>query len=178
MELRLSLQLNAALQEEAQRAFVWRVSWTAINGAVVVASLVGVAVMPRSERLSLWVGAASAGVSAAFSWFSPLLVERNAELAERAAGSPGGTAQVRKLFAQAADDEQSRVEGFWHVLNLMVALIPATILWAHHDVSQGFVQLAGGLLLGEGALLTQPTRLSQRAAPSSELGFASWRLTW
>jgi hypothetical protein len=45
------------LRAEAVRAFTWRLTWTAINGAIAVASIGGVFVLPRSQRASMLIGA-------------------------------------------------------------------------------------------------------------------------
>jgi hypothetical protein len=181
LEQRVSLELTESLTHEASRAFAWRLTWTAINGAVAAASIAGLWVLPRSEQPSLIVGAISSGVSALLTWIWPLEVESDAQSAEQATAVSGGAhhARLRALYTHSAQDESDRIQWPWHIITLVTALIPATILWAgYRQFVNGTISLATGIVLGEAALLTQPTRLHDRPMPGAlQLGFTGRDMT-
>ena len=160
-ELRLSLELRTALEEEADRAFTWRVTWTAINAALGGASFAGVFVLPKSQEPSLIVGGIASCVSALLTWLLPLEVES----AARQAGQHG--AKVRELYVEAAEDESDRVQWPWHLLNVALSAIPGVIIWAGYEqLDNGLITFASGVVLGELALLTQPNSLGDRTLPA------------
>lgn len=172
----LSLELSESLTHEASRAFTWRLTWTAINGAVAAASIGGLWVLPHSQQPSLIVGAISSGVSALLTWFWPLEVESDARDAAHSTVVPGHAnyAHLSALYTHSAQDESDRVQWPWHLITLLTALVPATILWAgYRQFVNGTIALATGIVLGEGALLTQPTQLLKRPTTGAlQLGFA------
>jgi hypothetical protein len=154
------------LIDEARRANVWRISWTAIYAGLTVASVAAVPVFSESDAPALWVGAVSSGVSALFSWFFPLEVEASTTELIRLRDGHGSTSRrtrVSAMYTSASADERSRMTWPWHVLNVGLALIPAIILWVGYDqLGAGLMQFGAGVLLGEAALITQPTGLSTR----------------
>lgn len=162
--MRLSFQLDDALLDEARSAYVWRVSWTAVYAGLAVGAVALVPFTPESDRPAYWIGAISSGVSALFSWFFPLEVEASTGTLVSLRdphGSASRRARVRDLYSAASTDERSRVTWPWHALNAVLALIPAVVLWAGYDqLAYGLIQLGAGVVLGEAALLTQPTGLS------------------
>jgi hypothetical protein len=165
---RISAELSASLREEADSAFTWRVTWTAINGAVAIASVGGVFILPRDQQPSLIVGAISSGLSAALTWLLPLEVESDAERAEQLASLPPGQrrARLEELYAHSAQDESDRVQWPWHLVSVLTAVVPAAIIWIGWDQPQeATISLLTGLALGELALLTQPTSLGDRGIP-------------
>ncbi len=169
-EEHLSAELGASIRGEASRAFTWRVTWTSINAAVAVASVGGVFVLPRSQEPSLIIGAISSGISAAFTWFLPLEVEAAAEYAEQLdrLPEPERRARLQELYASSAQDESDRIQWPWHVFTVLTAVVPAAIIWIGYDQPEdAAISLATGLALGELALLTQPTRLSDNPAPAT-----------
>jgi hypothetical protein len=153
----LSLELRTALEEEADRAFAWRVTWTAINAAVGGASFAGVFVLPKSQEPSLIVGGVASCLTALITWLLPLEVES----AAREAGQRG--AKLRELYVAAAEDESDRVQWPWHLLNVALSAIPGVIIWAGYEqLENGLITFSTGVVLGELALFTQPNRLSDR----------------
>lgn len=169
-EKRLSAELDAALRSEGARAFTWRVTWTAIYGAVAVASIGGAFILPREQRPSMIIGAISAGVSTAYSWFLPLAVEADAERAEQISGASDAAraARLRELYEHSAKDQSDRVRWPWHVFAIVSAAIPAAIIWIGYDQpEEAAFSFVGGVVLGELQLLTQPTRLRDNPLPES-----------
>lgn len=161
-ELRLSQELNSELAQEASRALTWRVTWTAINGALAIASAIGFWTAPQAQRPSWIVGSIASSLSAVYSWALPLAVEADASSARRAASlaPQQRSRRLQELYANAAEDEAERVCWYWHVINLAMAVVPAVILWVGYERPQeGAITGLAGLLLGELSLLTQPTRL-------------------
>jgi hypothetical protein len=164
----LSEQLTQALVAEAQRAFTWRVTWTAINGALGAGSFAALLVLPRSQRPQLIIGGVAAAVGTAFTWLFPLDVEEDAEIAQRLSklSEPERRRRVTELYAHAAKDELDRVQWQWHVITIIAALVPATIIWVgYRQLVEGLVQALTGVVVGELTLLTQPTRLAHRSMP-------------
>lgn len=172
-DTRRSFQLDDGLIEEAHRAYVWRVAWTAIYGGLALGAIAAVPVFPDSDAPSLWIGAISSGVSAVFSWFFPIEVEASTGALLRMRdphGSPLRRARVNAIYVSASADEQSRVSWPWHALNAVLALIPGIVLWLGYDqFSSGLLQFGAGVLLGEAALFTQPTELRARPAQAGGL---------
>ena len=165
-DMRVSFQLDDPLIDEARRAYVWRISWTAIYAGLAVGAVAAVPVFSKDDAPSLWIGAISSGVSAVYSWLFPLEVEaatgQLANLTDRH-GSASRRARVRAMYTSASADERSRVTWPWHALNVGLALIPAIILWAGYDqLASGWMQFGAGVVLGEAALFTQPTGLASR----------------
>jgi len=186
---RASFALEDALLAEGRRAFVWRTSWTAINAGLALGAVASVPLMPESERPSLWIAAATSSVSALFTFLFPLVVEDYAaELARLRAhhGSAERDTRVRTMYVTAAEDEGSRQQWPWHVINAVAALVPGAILWLAYDqLGAGLLQFGSGVLLGELALLTQPTGLAGRwkstialqAHVQAEPGAIAWTLS-
>jgi hypothetical protein len=169
LDRQLSEQLTRSLVAEAQRAFVWRTTWTAINGALGAASFAALLVLPRSQRPQLIIGGVYSVLGTTLTWFLPLDVESDAELAERLSRlpEPERRRRVTERYAHAAKDELDRVQWPWHVITLVAAFIPATIVWVgYRQLVEGLVQLLTGVVVGELTLLTQPTRLAHRSMPA------------
>lgn len=181
----IAAELTQSLIDEAERAYSWRVSWTAINGAVAVASIAGLLMMPRSSRPSLIVGSIASGLTAALAWAWPLDVEAAAQEAAQLAGRPAHerVPRLRQLYARAARDESARVQWPWHLVNLGTSLVPAAIIWiGYRQFADGLSTFTTGFVLCELALLTQPNRLSETPPPGMKLAFTagtiSLRATW
>jgi hypothetical protein len=176
LDARLSAELEASLRDEAESAFTWRVTWTSINGAVMVASIVGAFVLPRSQRPSSIIGAISAAVGTGFTWFLPLAVEADAESAAQLDSLPAQQrrARLQQLYTHSAEDEQDRIEWPWHAVSVLAALVPGMIIWlGYGQLGEGALSFATGLVLGELALLTQPTGLMDPSEhPSGSLRVA------
>jgi hypothetical protein len=169
LDQQLSEQLTRSLMAEAQRAFVWRTTWTAINGALGAGSFAALLVLPRSQRPQLIIGGIFSTVGTALTWFLPLDVENDAELAEPLSRlpEPERRRRVTELYAHAAKDESDRVQWPWHLITIAAAFIPATIIWVgYRQLVEGLVQLLSGVAIGELTLLTQPTRLAHRSMPA------------
>jgi hypothetical protein len=156
------------LAAEAHKARTWRYTWTTLNGGSMVLSLAAIPILPRSTRPDLVLGAATSALSGAVTWFWPLDVEDDAQLAERAecwSPSERGPELVR-LRRHSAEDEAERIRWPWHVGNLVTSLIPGAILWfGFHEHVDGILSAAGSFASGEVELLTQPTRLADEPAP-------------
>ncbi|HET8933706.1 MAG TPA: hypothetical protein VFN67_09715 [Polyangiales bacterium] len=165
-EMRMSFQLDDALIEEAHRAYVWRVTWTAIYAGLTIGAVAAVPLSSDTDAPSLWIGAISSGVSALYSWFLPLDVEQSAATLEslrEVHGSASRRTRVGALYSAASADERSRVTWPWHALNAVFSLVPAIILWAGFDqFAAGLLQFGAGVVLGEAAMITQPNRLTGR----------------
>ena len=163
----------AELAAEARRARTWRYVWTGINAGSMALSLGGIPILPKSETPALAVGAAASALSGLFTWFWPLDVEDDAEVARHlGCRSPAELDQeLVRLRDHSARDEASRVQWPWHVGNFATALIPGAILWfgfnRHLD---GALTTAGSFATGEIELLTQPTGLSREHRTNVHLG--------
>jgi hypothetical protein len=150
------------LQTEAGSARTWRYVWTGINGGLTVIPLAGIAVLPKSDRPSLIVGASTSFLAAGVTWFWPLNVESDAQKASAAAcrAASNQDEQLNRLREHSRRDEQARIQWPWHLVNLGLAMIPGAILWAgFHDLPGGALTSAGAFATGELQLLTQPTGL-------------------
>ena len=165
--MRMSFQLDDALIAEARRAYVWRITWTAIYAGLTIGAVAAVPVSSDTDAPSLWIGAISSGVSALYSWFLPLDVEASPRALASMRDAPGSASRrtrVAAMYSAASADERSRVTWPWHVLNAVFSLVPAIILWAGFDqFAAGLLQFGAGIVLGEAALITQPNRLTGRA---------------
>jgi hypothetical protein len=165
-EMRMSFQLDDALIAEARRAYVWRITWTAIYAGLTIGAVAAVPVSSDTDAPSLWIGAISSGVSALYSWFLPLEVEASPGVLASMRDAPGSASRrtrVAAMYSAASADERSRVTWPWHLLNAVFSLVPAIILWAGFDqFAAGLLQFGAGVVLGEAALLTQPNRLTGR----------------
>jgi hypothetical protein len=176
VDRQLSEQLTQSLVTEAQRAFVWRATWTAVNGALGAGSFAALLVLPRSQRPQLIIGGIAAVAGSAFMWLFPLDVEADADLARRLSSlsEPERGRRVTELYAHAAKDESDRIQWPWHVVAIAAASVPATIVWlGYRQPVEGLVQLLTGVLVGELALVTQPTGLVNRSksAPAVQVAF-------
>jgi hypothetical protein len=162
-----SAELSQTLVREGELAFSWRLTWTAINGGLTLLSLGGLVVLPRRERADLLLSAGVSAISTAFTWFWPMDVEDDAQLALRSneLAEPERCQQLERLLAHSAADEHDRLTWPWHVGNFITALIPAAVVWiAFHRRGEAVLSLLGGFASGEIELLTQPDALSDVAA--------------
>ena len=176
----IASELTQSLTQEAERAYSWRVSWTAVNGAIAVASIAGLLVMPRASRPSLIVGSIASGLTAALAWAWPLEVEAAAQEAALIAGRPARerVPRLRQLYARAANDEAERVQWPWHLVNLGTTLIPAAIIWLGYDqFGDALSTFLVGFALCELALVTQPNRLSDTPPAGVKLAFTAGSLS-
>ncbi len=158
-------EITLELEREATKARTWRYAWVGINAGSAVLSLAAIPVLPKSERPTLLVGAATAVVSGTFTWFWPLDVEADAERASEIRLWPEAQRlpRLRQLREHAADDAAERVRWPWHVGNFATALIPGAIVWfGFHEHLDGVLTAAGGFATGEIELLTQPTALADQ----------------
>jgi hypothetical protein len=155
-------ELIDSLEQEAQRAYTWRVTWTAINGGLTVLAIGGLFVLPRSDRPDLILSTIFSALSTAATWLWAMDVESDAKVAAQLKRLPGPRRleRARELFEHSARDESSRLAWPWHAGNFLSALIPAAIiLFAFHKPFESAVSLVTGFALGEFELLTQPTNL-------------------
>ncbi len=151
------------LTHEAHKARTWRYVWTGLNEGSMVISIAAIPVLSEAERPDLIMGAATAGLSGAVSWFWPLDVESDAEGVESTwcLGPHERHIELLRLRQHSADDEASRVRWPWHVGNLVTALIPGAILWfGFHDRLDSVISTATSFASGELELITQPTYLA------------------
>jgi hypothetical protein len=156
------------LAAEANKARTWRYVWTTLNGGSMVLSLAAIPILPKSARPDLVLGAATSALSGAVTWFWPLDVEDDAQVAERTrCWSPNERGpELLRLRRHSAADEAERIRWPWHVGNLVTSLIPGAILWfGFHEHVNGILSAAGSFASGEVELLTQPTRLADEPAP-------------
>jgi hypothetical protein len=112
-------------------------------------------------------------VSGAFTWFWPLDVERDAELAAHLGClSPADRElELQRLREHSANDETARYRWPWHVGNFITALIPGAILWfGYNRRLDGALATVGGFASGEVELLTQPMRLTVSRTPQASSG--------
>jgi hypothetical protein len=145
--------------------------WTGINGGLTVIPLVGIAVLPKSDRPALIVGASSSLLATGVTWFWPLDVESDAEEASAigCAGINNQTEHLSRLREHSRRDEQVRIQWPWHLVNLGLALIPGAILWAgFHDLPGGALTSAGAFATAELQLFTQPTGLSAAGSTAAQ----------
>ena len=183
--------IAAELAAEARRARTWRYVWTGINAGSMVLSLGGIPILPKSETPALAVGAATSAASGLFTWFWPLDVEEDSEIALHLACRPPAERdrELLRLRDHSARDEASRIQWPWHVGNFVTALIPGAILWYGFDRHlDGALAAIGSFAAGEVELLTQPTgltvdpstsvRQSARATVTSRGGFVTYVLVW
>ena len=92
---------------------MWRYVWAGLNEGSMVISIAAIPVLPKTERPDLILGAATAGLSAAFTWFWPLDVESDAEGVEstRCLGRPERHLELLRLRQHSAEDEAHRFAG-------------------------------------------------------------------
>lgn len=165
-----SSELSKRLVHEGGHAFTWRLTWTAINGGLTLLSLGGLVMLPRRDRADLLLSVGVSAISTAFTWFWPMDVERDAELALRASGraEPDRCRELERLLAHSAADEHDRLTWPWHIGNLITALIPAAVVWSvFHRRGEAVLSLVGGFASGEIELLTQPNGLSEDSTTRS-----------
>jgi hypothetical protein len=164
----IALELNS----EAHSARRWRYIWTGLNGGAAIISVAAIPILPKSDRPDLVVGAATAALSGAFTWFWPLDVEEDAEQAElsRDWAPEARRVELLRLRRHSAEDEAERVRWPWHVGNFVTALIPGAILWfGFKEHLNGALSAAGSFASGEIELLTQPTHLADQP-PATGVG--------
>jgi hypothetical protein len=179
------------LVAEARRARTWRYAWTGINAGSMALSLGGIPILPKSDTPALAVGAATAALSGAFTWFWPLDVEEDAETALRLGCRPPAKLELelQRIREHSARDEASRIQWPWHVGNFVTALIPGAILWfGFNRRLDAALASAGGFAAGEIELLTQPTGLllnhpsntsnGAHAVVTSRSGLVTYVLVW
>lgn len=166
--------IASELASEANRARTWRYAWTGINAGSMVLSLAGIPILSKSERPALIVGAATSAVSGGFTWFWPLDVEKDAELAQRVGCqlSADRPLELARLRQHSGRDEAERLRWPWHVGNVVTALIPGAILWfGFNRRLDGTLATLGSIASGEIELLTQPSRLVGYASLPVSVGF-------
>lgn len=184
----VAAELTELLTHEAQRAYVWRATWTGVNAAVAIASMAGVALVPKSERAASIVGSVAAGVSAVAAWGWPLEVESAAGAATRLTNlsATQRIPRLRELYLRAAYDELDRQHWSWHLINVALSLIPGAIIWlGYQQPADAALTAFTGFALGELAIFTQPTGFVRCApAPIVRLhlsrhgGAISYALVW
>jgi hypothetical protein len=151
----------AALEREAERARVWRYTWSGINAGLTLGSFVAVPLVDRESRPDWIVSGIGSGITLLATWFFPLRVEDAAE--ELAALPPAERAKrLPALLRESALDERERVTWPWHVANLgLSAAGGAVIAFGFDHYLSGALTAAGAAILGELQLFTQPTGLAQ-----------------
>jgi hypothetical protein len=157
-----SFSLGERLLREGERAYTWRLTWTAINGGLTLLSMGGLVVLPRRQHPDLLLSAGVSAISTLFTWFWPMDVEVDAELAARLneLPEPERCAQLERLLEHSAADERERLTWPWHLGNFVTALIPAAVVWlGFHRPAEAALSLLGGFASGEIELLTQPNAL-------------------
>lgn len=150
---------EALLSHEAERARVWRYTWSGINAGLMLGSFVAIPIVDRESRPDWVVSGVGSGVTLLATWFFPLRVEE-AE-AELAALPPAAREKRRLvLLRESAEDERERVTWPWHALNFGVAAASgAVIAFGFDHYLSGALTFAGAAILGEAQLFTQPTAL-------------------
>jgi hypothetical protein len=155
-------EISERLAREARHAYTWRLTWTAINGVLTLLPVGGLFVLPRRQRADLIMTAGISAVSTGFTWFWPMDVEDDAELALQvdALPEPERCARLERLLEHSTEDERDRLTWPWHVGNFVSALAPAVIVWlVFHRRTEAVLSLIGGFASGELELLTQPNAL-------------------
>jgi hypothetical protein len=157
-----SAELTRSLVREGERAFTWRLAWTAINAGSTLLSFGGLAVLPRSDRPDLLLGAGVSTISTLLTWFWPMNVEADAKLAVTLEALPtrDRCTRLERLLEHSAADERERLTWPWHIGNFVTALLPAIAVWfAFHRRGEAVLSLLGSFASGEVELLTQPSAL-------------------
>jgi hypothetical protein len=153
------------IRDEAQRARVWRYSWTGVNAALMVGAFVAAPLVDSEERPDWIVSGAGSAINVVTTWFWPLRVESaEEELDVLPAGQRAR--HVRGLVLESATDEQDRVTWPWHVANFGVSALGGGIIAFGYE--SGLVTTLVGTALGSTQIFTQPTRLPH-ICPAAQL---------
>jgi hypothetical protein len=147
------------LRDEAQRARVWRYSWTGINGALMIGAFVALPLDEKEARPDWIVSGAGSAINVATTWFWPLRVE-SAEEELDALPASERPRHVRRLILESAEDEQSRITWPWHLANFGVSALGGGIIafgYGHYE--SGLLTTLVGTALGSAQIFTQPTGL-------------------
>ena len=155
--------IAAQLVAEATRARNWRYVWTGVNAGSTGIALGAMPILPKSNVPVLAVSAVTTAISGAVTWFWPLEVESDAEIATQPMPSRPGlhASELRRLREHSASDEAARIRWPWHVVNLVVSLVPGAVLWfGFNRRTDATLASAGGFVTGEIQLFTQPTGLA------------------
>lgn len=147
------------IRDEAQRARVWRYSWTAVNGALMIGAFVAVPLVDKEERPDWIVSGAGSAISVVTTWFWPLRVE-SAEEELEALPRAERKRQLPRLILESAEDEQDRITWPWHLACFGVSALGGGIIafgYGHYE--SGLITTLVGTALGSAQIFTQPTGL-------------------
>jgi hypothetical protein len=164
------------IRAEAHRARVWRYSWTAVNGALMIGAFVAAPLVDEQERPDWIVSGAGSAINVVTTWFWPLRVESGEQELDAlpAAQRPR---HVRRLVLEGAEDEQDRVTWPWHLANFGVSALGGGIIaFGYRHYQSGLITTLAGTAIGSTQIFTQPTGLP-RTCPASPLATARLMLS-
>lgn len=157
--------IRAALNQQASAARTWTTTWTIINTAMLAGQLVIIPFIDPAERVDYYVGAGYAAVGGLM-FGAPLRVitdVRRLEAATHALGStdPCGLLQRAELLLdQSTEDEALSSSLIAHAFNVVLNASAILVLgFGFQRWESGLISAGVGIVVGEVAVFTQPTRL-------------------
>lgn len=155
--------LESSLIAEGYRARKWRYAWGFLNESLGAGSFVILPLYAREKRPDVVVAGFGSVLSGALTLVLPLEVESTARDLERASAlGPCERLRYDEGLADRYGEEEARRTGLGpHLVAIGgAAAIGGFIALAFHHGVSGLTTGLTGVLLGEGQLLTQPTRLT------------------